>query len=119
MDLISQPSRERIIADRGATVLERSGRFRGSMNIYGTSIWDQSLYEAWGDIVRRLIPDLSVLQRALEGIGKGVGAEECVLFERATFLTVTKVAGERSEGNPYDDRYVISALTRLRRLELT
>ena len=108
MDLILPPGREPLIADRGATIRERSGRFRSGMNIYGTSIWDQSLYEAWGDIVRRLIPDLSVLQRALEGIGRAVGAEECVLFERATFLTVTKVAGEGAGSNPYDDRYVPS-----------
>lgn len=104
MDLILPPGREPLIKDRGATIRERSGRFRSGMNVYGTSIWDQSLYEAWGDIVRRLIPDLGVLQRALEGIGRSVDAEECVLFERATFLTVTKVGSERSERNPYDDR---------------
>ena len=110
MDLILPPGRAPLIADRGASIRDRSGRFRDVMNIYGTSIWDQSLYEAWGDIVRRLIPDLGILQKTLEAIGHGVGAEECVLFERTTFLTVTKVEKGRGGGggvgqyNPYDDR---------------
>lgn len=106
MDLINPPAREATIKDRSATIRGLSGPFRSTINIYGTSIWDQSLYEAWGDIVRRLIPDLRVLQRAIEGIGKSVDAEECILFEQATFLTVTRVSSERAEQNPYDDRSV-------------
>ena len=107
MDLILPDARTSLIGDRANAIKKRSGRFEQGLKCYGTSIWDQSLYEAWGDIVRRLIPDLEVLQRGLDLIGRGVGAEECVLFERATFLTVTRVGDERGERNPYDDRYAM------------
>lgn len=129
MDLILPDARDALIKDRAKSIRERSGRWGrtvsttsshgeerggggggggggGALAVYGTSIWDQSLYEAWGDIVRKLIPDLEVLRRGLAKVGEGVRAEECVLFERATFLTVVRVVGERGARNPYDDRYV-------------
>lgn len=116
MDLILPDAREALIRDRARSIRERSGHWArptgakgqggGGLAVYGTSIWDQSLYEAWGDIVRKLIPDLEVLRKGLTRVGEGVRAEECVLFERATFLTVVRVVGERGARNPYDDRYV-------------
>ena len=74
------------------------------MRVYGTSIWDQSLYGAWGNIVNSLIPNLDVMERYLAGLSRETEAEEVILFERSTFLTVTNVTSKMGERNPYADR---------------
>lgn len=108
IDLVVPDKRDALIAERTTAIRNISGVFKRGLAVFGTSIWDQSLYEAWGDIVRRLIPDLTVMGRGLEGIRKGVGAEEVILFEGTTFLMVQRVGTEEENSlNPYDDRYAV------------
>lgn len=45
------------------------------------------------------------MQNYLEGLVYETGAEEAILFERATFLTVTSVKSKVGEQNPYPDRH--------------
>ena len=104
MDLVQNDYREKVIADRAAAIEERSDIFKGRVRTYGTSIWDQSLYGAWGSIVNALIPDLDIIEGYLKSLSKETRAEEVVLFERATFLTVLSVVGKVGERNPYGDR---------------
>ena len=104
MDLVAIEYREKVIADRHAAINERSDIFTGRLKTYGTSIWDQSLYGAWGNIVNALIPDLDVIESSLRALSRETKAEEVVLFERATFLTVLSVVGKMGEKNPYADR---------------
>ena len=51
-----------------------------------------------------LIPDLDVIEGYLRRLSGETGAEEVVLFERATFLTVVSVVGEVGGRNRYGDR---------------
>lgn len=104
MDLIQTDYRDKVIADRAAAIQERSEVFRDRVQTYGTSIWDQSLYGAWGAIVHALIPNLDVIGGYLKNLSVETRAEEVVLFERTTFLTVESVVGEIGEKNPYEDR---------------
>lgn len=104
MDLVQTDYREKVIADRTAAIKKRSEEFAGTLKTYGTSIWDQSLYGAWGSIVNALIPDLDVMEKGLRTLSAETRAEEVVLFERATFLTVLSVVGKVGERNPYADR---------------
>lgn len=104
MDLVQTDYREKVIADRTAAIEKRSEDFAGRVRTYGTSIWDQSLYGAWGCIVNALIPDLDVMEKGLRALSAETRAEEVVLFERATFLTVLSVVGKVGERNPYGDR---------------
>jgi len=104
MDLVQTDYREKVIADRTAAIEQRSEEFAGRLKTYGTSIWDQSLYGAWGCIVNALIPDLDVMEKGLRILSAETRAEEVVLFERATFLTVLSVVGKVGERNPYGDR---------------
>ncbi|KAL6722317.1 GTP-binding protein gtr1 [Lecanora helva] len=104
MDLVQNDYRENVIANRAAAINECSDIFKGKVKTYGTSIWDQSLYGAWGSIVHALIPDLDVIEGYLKDLSKECNAEEVVLFERSTFLTVMSVVGEVGERNPYPDR---------------
>ena len=104
MDLVQNDYRAKVIEDRTAKIDEHSGTFKGRVRTYGTSIWDQSLYGAWGSIVNALIPDLDIIEDYLKSLAKETMAEEVVLFERATFLTVLSVVTEEGAKNPYKDR---------------
>ena len=56
-------------------------------------------------IVHSLIPNLDVIEWYLTRLAIATEAEEIVLFERVTFLTVTSVTSKVGEQNPYFDRY--------------
>lgn len=105
MDLVASEFRDHVITQKSAQISDHSGRFARSMDIYGTSIWDETLYRAWGGIVNSLIPNLDTVKRGLRTLAQATEAEEVVLFEQATFLTVTRVGSETGDRNPYKDRY--------------
>lgn len=105
MDLVQSEYREEIYSERKASVINNSGRFAKSVTAYPTTIWDQSLYRAWGNIVHSLIPNLSVIEDYLKHLAEAIEAEEVVLFERTTFLTVMSVTTDVGQQNPYTDRH--------------
>eukprot|EP00756_Hemistasia_phaeocysticola_P057484 Hpha_TRINITY_DN34090_c0_g1::TRINITY_DN34090_c0_g1_i1::g.30469::m.30469/K16185/RRAGA_B; Ras-related GTP-binding protein A/B len=55
---------------------------------FPTSIWDESLYRAWSAVVYSLVPQVDVLQRLTNRFCELCEADEVVLFERQTFLTI-------------------------------
>lgn len=55
----------------------------------GTSIWDETLYKAWSEIVTNLIPNIGLLETHLNNFCRICDADEVVLFERATFLVIS------------------------------
>ena len=61
------------------------------MRCFATSIWDETLYKAWSRIVYSLIPNVHVLEAQLEEFSNLCGADEIVLFERATFLVISHI----------------------------
>ncbi len=75
------------------------------VEMFASSIWDQTLYKAWAGIVHKMIPNLVVIEKFLKAFAKRIGAEEIVLFERSTFLTVTNVVTESGDENPNMDRH--------------
>ena len=58
------------------------------MEIFGTSIWDETLYNAWSNIVQFLIPDLPRYKKNLEQFCQLCNCDEIVLFEKETFLII-------------------------------
>lgn len=105
MDLVQVDFRETLFEERNAAIKRHSGKFAESMVSYSTTIWDQSLYKAWGKIVHSLIPNLGVIEEYLKHLADAIEAEEVVLFERTTFLTVMQVTTSKGNQNPYVDRY--------------
>lgn len=87
MDLIPEVDRERQLALRVAAIQARSPTF--VITAFGTSIWDETLYKAWSTIVAHLVPHLSDLETSLTRFADVLGADEVVLFERATFLVIS------------------------------
>jgi len=60
------------------------------MRAFATSIWDETLYKAWSQIVYSLIPNVELLETQLKDFSNICAADEVVLFERATFLVISQ-----------------------------
>ncbi|KAG7448244.1 uncharacterized protein BT62DRAFT_930335 [Guyanagaster necrorhizus] len=58
------------------------------ITVFGTSIYDESLYKAWSSIVHTLIPNAAVLSKHLTTFAEVCSASEVILFERTTFLVI-------------------------------
>lgn len=90
MDLVALEDRDAIFEDR-KQMIEDSCRSCGVENFqcFGTSIWDETLYKAWSEIVTNLIPNIRLLETHLNKFCQMCDADEVVLFERATFLVIS------------------------------
>lgn len=103
MDLIAPNLREDSYNDRVAAIRNKSDVFDPVP--FATSIWDQSLYKAWAEIIHDLIPNLPEIEKHLKTLGILIEAEEVLLFERASFLVVSHWASEIGQANPTLDRF--------------
>lgn len=98
--------------EKCAEISKRAGAFGESIEFFGTSIWDQSLYRAWTRIIYHLIPNAVAIENMLGKLTKVIGARECTLFERTTCLTIASAIGkgfgdaegEGEDGNPVEGR---------------
>ena len=104
MDLVQTEYRDTLFEERAKAIKGKSGGFAKTVTSYPTTIWDQSLYKAWGNIVHSLIPNLDIIEGYLGHLADVIEAEEIILFERTTFLTVTSVTSKIGNQNPYSDR---------------
>jgi Ras-related GTP-binding protein A/B len=86
MDLIAEEERERFFSRKRRELEEASAPM--TVNCLPTSIWDETLYKAWSEIVYRLIPNIGQIESLLHKFCQIIGADEVVLFERETFLFI-------------------------------
>ena len=102
MDLVAVEDRETILEERKRLISE-SCLSCGVENFecFGTSIWDETLYKAWSEIVTNLIPNIGLLETHLNNFCRICDADEVVLFERATFLVISHA---QSSDNPSDEK---------------
>ncbi|KAH3668044.1 hypothetical protein OGAPHI_001798 [Ogataea philodendri] len=63
--------------------------YRFKIKGFATSIWDESLYKAWSQIVCSLIPNISLYEQQLSKFNSIVNAREMILFEKTTFLVIS------------------------------
>jgi len=103
MDLVVPNQREDIYNERVDQIQAKSDAF--SITPFATSIWDQSLYKAWAEIIHDLVPNLDQIEKHLGSLGKIIGAEEILLFERSSFLVVSSWTSEIGTQNPTSDRF--------------
>nr|CCC94918.1 unnamed protein product [Trypanosoma congolense IL3000] len=95
MDLIQQRLRSSIFQSRKEEILKRvvSGdEPAADIQFFATSIYDDTLYLAYSNIVRSLIPHGYVLKREMEKLLVSCNAAEVALYERSTFLCLTHVS---------------------------
>jgi len=86
MDLVAAHEKEARFAQRERDLLARSAPL--DIHVYGTSIFEDSLYRAWSDIIHAMVPDVRRLEKDLEKFRRACEAIEVVLFERTTFLVI-------------------------------
>lgn len=86
MDLIPDDQRKVIFDKREAELMKRSLPLE--CTCFRTSIWDETLYKAWSNIVHLLIPNVTQLESSLSNFTSIMDADEVLLFERATFLVI-------------------------------
>lgn len=99
MDLIREP-KEPVFEARKKQLLDATGDTVAS--IFGTSIYDESLYRAWSQIVHSLIPNATVLSKHLTTFADACSATEVVLFERTTFLVIATSSSSQSQRSALD-----------------
>lgn len=103
MDLVVPSQREDIYNDRVSLIRSKSDTFDPTP--FATSIWDQSLYKAWAEIIHDLVPNLDQIEKHLGSLGKIITAEEILLFERSSFLVVSSWTSDTGSENPTTDRF--------------
>lgn len=95
MDLVANLERERKLAFHeeairaNSVALRSTGKGAMGVDVHPTTIWDESLYAAWSQIVHRLVPNINSLEKKVHSLCAACGADEAVLFERTTFLVLT------------------------------
>jgi Ras-related GTP-binding protein A/B len=105
MDLIQANYRQQLFTQRADHIREASEGFKDTIEFYATSIWDQSLYKAWTQIIYSLIPNASSIEAMLDQLADIIQARELILYERTTCLTVTTITKGIEEQNPFHDRF--------------
>lgn len=96
MDRISASERPSVFAAKRHQLLQHCGGGTKVSRVFGTSIWDETLYKAWSQIVHTLVPNATALKRGLTTLTRACGAVEAVLFEKTTFLLIAHSEGIRS-----------------------
>ncbi|KWU46580.1 ras-related GTP-binding protein A-like protein [Rhodotorula sp. JG-1b] len=99
MDLVPVDQQASKLAEFEGEVTKkaREGGYKGAMQFYGTSIWNETLYKAWSVVMANLMPSLSSLRTHLNHFLDLSGASEIVLFERTTFLVISSWDERRFE----------------------
>ncbi|EFC50270.1 predicted protein [Naegleria gruberi] len=87
MDLVPEDQRDKIFRKKEQELRQLSSPMK--VTCFRTSIWDETLYKAWSTIVYSLIPNIQSIEANLDNFTKICGADEVVLFERATFLVIS------------------------------
>jgi len=93
MDLIADKHRALVAEDRRGRIEKYSLGLQ--VQVFDTSIWDETLYKAWSSIVETLIPNMSILRKHLDRFCEINEADEVVLFEQTTFLVIAKCSRKK------------------------
>ncbi|KAF2646567.1 GTP-binding protein GTR1 [Massarina eburnea CBS 473.64] len=105
MDLVQSRLRQQLFDERAEYIKQASENFKDTVEFFPTSIWDQSLYKAWTQIIYYLIPNARGIEGLLRELAEVVDARELILYERTTCLMVTHVTRGVETGNPFTDRF--------------
>ncbi|CAK0888180.1 unnamed protein product [Prorocentrum cordatum] len=87
LDLVHESKRDEVLKRYEQDL--RAAAPGQNVTCFGTSIWDETLFKAWSQIVNSLIPEIDQLSSQLEHICRVCEADEVVLFEKNTFLLIS------------------------------
>lgn len=63
-----------------------------NLQCFATSIFDETLFRAWSQMVYNLVPDIDKLETQLAHMCDVMEADEVILFEKRTFLLIAKAS---------------------------
>ncbi|CAH2350227.1 GTP-binding protein Gtr1p [[Candida] railenensis] len=92
MDLVQIDKREELFQIMMEKLQKISNPFSFKLVGFPTSIWDESLYKAWSQIVCSLIPNMNLFNNNLIKFNNILDAEEIILFEKTTFLVISSTS---------------------------
>jgi len=95
MDLVPREDRPKVFQNVTSLVTRLAEPFR--LTCFETSIWEETLYKAWSQIVNSMIPNADRIQEHMKAFMNTIEAEEVILFEKATFLDLAHTTRERPE----------------------
>lgn len=90
MDLIPTEDRQQLVAHYSKKFTKMATRSLFSLRCFQTSIWDETLFKAWSSMVCSIVPNMDKIETSLATLCELSKADEIVLFERETFLLITK-----------------------------
>lgn len=64
-----------------------------------TTIFNESLYEAWSNVIHELVPNMPIYKHRIENFCKEIGADEITLFEKQTYLPFISYTKEQVPKN--------------------
>ena len=64
------------------------------INFESTTIYNDSLYSAWGKIISNIVPNLREYEVKIRKFCQEIKADECVLFEKNTYLPIVSCRTE-------------------------
>ncbi|KAK3621341.1 GTP-binding protein gtr1 [Elasticomyces elasticus] len=108
MDLVPADQKARVFQQKAIdvrTTCEDEGFQSQQVDFWATSIWDQSLYKAWTQVIYFLVPNASAIEDMLRRLANLLDARELILYERTTCLVVTHITRDAEQRNPYNDRF--------------
>ncbi|EGW32940.1 uncharacterized protein SPAPADRAFT_60280 [Spathaspora passalidarum NRRL Y-27907] len=92
MDLVQIDKRQELFTIMMEKLQKISNPYQFKLIGFPTSIWDESLYKAWSQIVCSLIPNINLFNSNLIKFNSILDAEEIILFEKTTFLVISSTA---------------------------
>jgi len=103
MDLVGSDRRKDVFLRKKQELLDHSEDV--SIRVFGTSIWNESLYRAWSRIVHTLVPNAQDLTNHLDEFVEACSAVEAVIFEKTTMLLIawSSQAGDFSKDDLDDE----------------
>lgn len=105
MDLVQSRLRSQLFDERSDYIRSASEGFKDTVEFFPTSIWDQSLYKAWTQIIYFLIPNAGTIEEMMRWLAEVIDARELILYERTTCLMVTHITRGMEASNPFTDRF--------------
>lgn len=89
MDKINEIDRKKVFEKKRNEIVDATVALTmNTKEVFATSIWDDTLYKAWSQIVQLLIPNMSVIKDTLKVFAGICDCDEVVLFEKQTFLII-------------------------------
>jgi len=103
LDLVEEEKRDREFLEKREILKALSLPLK--IVTFPTSIWDETLYKAWSAIVHSLIPNSKTIRSHLNKFCRLSDANEVVLFEKATFLVISR-GSKTADANPSEDQHL-------------